>query len=662
MSLFTYYIALPTDLVVPNLIIGAISGRLFGLMSNFFKGLLNQSLEDPGVWALLGMAAAWSGTSRLTLTVVLVCLELTGDFDNIPGLLVVTIVSASIGRYLGPSLYHLELENNGVPFLDQSTNHKMLSRTIGSYVVDLNNLFFLRSEESVERIQEALKQTFGSFPVIKEVYIGDKVKIKPIGIVLYDKLEEAIRGISGGKLLRGISDNDIDDLMEKFPVSDLMNCSPTMVREGTSVAKVHKLIRTLGLKTVLVVDDDGCLIGIITRKDLIRLERLLHEEHGHEEHGHEEHGEEHFDLEAHKRNDKEQMELLTFPTHTTHPRLHMSTANSETFPLAKGSANQHFANSDGDLFPKVSLDTATSLHGPVSDNRPLSNSDEHTSVPQHLPAAPAVSAGDGVIDLTADDNTGKPESADSDGLTIPDHDITLDLSVASSSGPVTNFHSQTLSQSEVLPAFILKIKSQQFWQEFSFFSRPLKDYPSVSESDVCFSSNNGGQVMFDKSLTYFIEQVKELFQIENDVVLDFPGLKLSFYESSPLTDNYTPRQIYAFHLSLISHEQSTPDLNLPVKVTLIESQSCFKNRIQYLHSITSHPEEDHSVYEIIEEKEDEHSDIHYNEFSDLQYSENHEGDETIVIEEDTHEEIEVVDDSEDVYYLDDSEDKEGEYD
>ncbi|KAJ3124135.1 hypothetical protein HK098_001361 [Nowakowskiella sp. JEL0407] len=284
MSILTYYIALPTDLVIPNLIIGAISGRAFGLMVNFFKDKLSHSIEDPGVYALLGMAAAWSGTSRLTLTVVVVCLELTGDFGNIPGLLTVTVIAAALGRVLGPSLYHVELENNGVPFLDHEPGHGMHTRTIEEVLaVDVQKLFVMKEEEDISTIERAMTTTHGSFPVVRYVQDNGVTKMKPVGIVLWDRLAEALHKLEHGKLVKG---RDVSELERRFPVGDLMNISPVLIRQGTSVSKVFKLVRTLGLKSVLVVDHSGYLMGIISRKDLIRLERLLHEEHQrHKKHG-----------------------------------------------------------------------------------------------------------------------------------------------------------------------------------------------------------------------------------------------------------------------------------------------------------------------------------------------------------------------------------------
>ncbi|KAJ3050200.1 hypothetical protein HDU99_008730, partial [Rhizoclosmatium hyalinum] len=90
MSCLTYYVALPTDLVVPNLIMGAAAGRILGMVLNEIP----PGYVDPGAFALLGMAACWSGTSGLVLTVIAVTLELTGDFSYLPALIIVSFTAA----------------------------------------------------------------------------------------------------------------------------------------------------------------------------------------------------------------------------------------------------------------------------------------------------------------------------------------------------------------------------------------------------------------------------------------------------------------------------------------------------------------------------------------------------------------------------------------
>ncbi|KAJ1562458.1 hypothetical protein HK096_009470, partial [Nowakowskiella sp. JEL0078] len=54
--------------------------------------------------------------------------------------------------------------------------------------------------------------------------------------------------------------------------------------------------------------------------------------------------------------------------------------------------------------------------------------------------------------------------------------------------------------------------------------------PENKDSDVCFSAESNGHVVFNEPLSRLIVRIKELFDIKNDVILEFPELKLSFPE------------------------------------------------------------------------------------------------------------------------------------
>src|SRR2546426_664117 len=51
---------------------------------------------DPGLWAIVGMAALVGGTMQVPLTAVIFVLELTGDFAALPGLLIGSIAAAGV--------------------------------------------------------------------------------------------------------------------------------------------------------------------------------------------------------------------------------------------------------------------------------------------------------------------------------------------------------------------------------------------------------------------------------------------------------------------------------------------------------------------------------------------------------------------------------------
>ncbi|KAJ3137209.1 hypothetical protein HK100_000786 [Physocladia obscura] len=288
MSCLTYYIALPTDLVVPNLIIGAIAGRLVGISIN----TINPGFVDPGATALIGMTSLWSGTSGLVLTVIAVALELTGDFSFLPALIVASFTSAWVSKIIGPSLYHVEMENNGAPYLPEEPAN--LLRTTTTDKIMSRHIIVLETRETVARLKTILESaSHTGFPIVEKVRVSENdhnqhsttgsvehqygqstsnihIKYRPIGFVLWNRLEELLKEADE----REFPDNHLLDI-EAVSASN-----PLTVRNDATASKVFTLFRQLGLKRVFVVDDDGFLVGVVVRHDLIRpiLEKETKEE------------------------------------------------------------------------------------------------------------------------------------------------------------------------------------------------------------------------------------------------------------------------------------------------------------------------------------------------------------------------------------------------
>ncbi|KAJ3228730.1 hypothetical protein HDU81_005950 [Chytriomyces hyalinus] len=276
MSVATYYIALPTDLVVPNLIIGAAAGRMLGLLVN----TIQPGHVDPGAYALLGMAALWSGTSGLVLTVIAVALEMTGDFSALPALIIVTITSAGVSSTLGPSLYHSEMENNDAPYLPAEPNQ--LLRCITTKEIMHKEIVVVGRIETLADVKKVLRTfKYRGFPVVDTHFGENGIEIshkvmrgahhgsnnadvvqnhRPIGYVTRNRLNELVRDMEKSQYPETAT----------FDIESIIASSPMCVREDSTASKVYTLFRKVGLKRLFVVSQEGFLTGIVVRRDLIR--------------------------------------------------------------------------------------------------------------------------------------------------------------------------------------------------------------------------------------------------------------------------------------------------------------------------------------------------------------------------------------------------------
>ncbi|TPX36379.1 hypothetical protein SmJEL517_g01453 [Synchytrium microbalum] len=261
LSLLVHGIALPTDLIVPNLIIGATAGRLLGMLTNWFKLRLGQTLVDPGAYSLLGMAGFWSGTSRLLVTVILIGLESTFDLNYLPALLVVCIIATIVGNSLGGSMYHLEIHSQNLPFLAYEPPHHLHTITINTLMS--RPIMTLPPLASVLEIANVLKHcTHCGFPIVNE-------RREVLGLVLRSQLSRKLWGVNA-------TPSKDDDMID---ISLIMNESPCTIAEGATASKAYISFRTLALRHMLVIDHRHQLVGMITRKDFLNKAHGLGDHH-----------------------------------------------------------------------------------------------------------------------------------------------------------------------------------------------------------------------------------------------------------------------------------------------------------------------------------------------------------------------------------------------
>ncbi|KAI8805415.1 hypothetical protein BJ742DRAFT_775128 [Cladochytrium replicatum] len=131
----------------------------------------------------------------------------------------------------------------------------------------------------------------------------------------------------------------------------------------------------------------------------------------------------------------------------------------------------------------------------------------------------------------------------------------------------------TQQRSGALPAFVLEYQ-QTFYCMFS----PL---PSVPESDVLFLGN---EVEANEGWTvdHLCRELKNLFEIESDVVLEFTNLELSFYEGSQHTAARLDTLVQMHDALSASSGAEVHETSQPMKVLLLECRNSFERQWQSL--------------------------------------------------------------------------------
>lgn len=293
-ALFVYFllassmlgVALPHGSFIPGMIIGALSGRLAG---ELFYSYGLASSEDRGVYALVGSAAMLGGMTRMTLTLSAVLVEVTGDVEAMPIIMLALAVSSAVASRLSPeALDHILIHLTGLPYLDEEPPQileDLVARDVMSPRVQT-----LPQVCQVKAILKLLNQTtHNGFPVVRKTRDGPicgMVLRRQLLLLLHERAWEATRGRGGkGKArMTALRDRYVDahdmpnlgstrlvlseaDREMHLDLSLFMDPSPNLVFEVSPLPHVYHLFNKMGVRHVCVVNSDLSLVGIITRKD-----------------------------------------------------------------------------------------------------------------------------------------------------------------------------------------------------------------------------------------------------------------------------------------------------------------------------------------------------------------------------------------------------------
>lgn len=290
LSNITYGLNVSLGIFIPCLLVGAAWGRL---IASFMQlAFPHASFINPGKYALVGAAAQLGGTVRMTISLAVILIECTGNIWFALPIICTLTMAKWIGDYFNEGIYDTQIKMSKVPFLPWHCPEKVSA--LKAKKIMSEQIVTVRMKESVEYIVNILKNSpHGGFPVVDNIdsinrsygrLRGFILRSQLIVILKHSLFEETKKfwesEISIEKFRneypRYPNIDDIrlttDKLAKNYTISMeiFMNPSPYKVNQLTSVPRIYGLFRALGLRHLLVVDDDNILTGIITRNDFLK--------------------------------------------------------------------------------------------------------------------------------------------------------------------------------------------------------------------------------------------------------------------------------------------------------------------------------------------------------------------------------------------------------
>eukprot|EP00300_Choanocystis_sp_HF-7_P030792 c39749_g1_i1.p1 GENE.c39749_g1_i1~~c39749_g1_i1.p1 ORF type:complete len:257 (+),score=57.30 c39749_g1_i1:2-772(+) len=227
-------------------------------------------------------------------------MEGTQQTEYLLPIIFTTVIANYVGNTFNTGIFEMALALKQVPFLDHQTHHQFIvfqARHCMNPCVRVLNL-----TETVGRILEELHaNSHSGYPV---VVTGSR---RYTGFILRDQLLTMLETVefsadnvhSTGTLLVekhgpysrenfssvddwisflhvNLTDDDKDIALD---LESMMNAGPHVVTPDCPLSRAFLLFCAMGLRHLVVVDGHHKVVGVITRKDLLAMERIVCDNH-----------------------------------------------------------------------------------------------------------------------------------------------------------------------------------------------------------------------------------------------------------------------------------------------------------------------------------------------------------------------------------------------
>ncbi|KAH0606437.1 uncharacterized protein H6S33_004098 [Morchella sextelata] len=269
LTTITFGCKVPSGIIIPALDAGALFGRLVGL------SVIGAS---PGIFAMVGAAAALAGVTRMTLSLCVIMFELTGELEFVlPHMIAILVAKWTADSLEKEGIYDLAQMILGHPFLDAEAA-----------------ISAARKEDALVRKLIPPKQTMeeitvhlGSDGCVSRDLLEGKLALlrrrglMDAGLVLVE--DRMLRGyISEGELEFGLGKElgcnsvrlicDGEDVTQEdtLDLSMFVDQTPMVLSELAPMEYAVELFGKLGLRYVCVTRErTGELIGVVIKKRLV---------------------------------------------------------------------------------------------------------------------------------------------------------------------------------------------------------------------------------------------------------------------------------------------------------------------------------------------------------------------------------------------------------
>ncbi|MDD5020733.1 MAG: chloride channel protein [Endomicrobiaceae bacterium] len=224
---------------LPMLMLGSFLGYATGIISNYFGMEVNLVTIS-----IVGMGAFLAAVARTPITAVVMVFEMTGDYHNI----LPVMFSVAIADLVAEKLNHAPIYSTLILKQDAPSKEKTILTKIQAFDTMDSKICTISLETKVKDAVESMRRCdYDILPVSDE-------KEKLAGIITRDDLEDYI--------VRGNT--------TEASIEIIMNPDPLFIKQEDDLYKALFLLHSNGIKSIIVINRNRQIQGILSRDQIIQ--------------------------------------------------------------------------------------------------------------------------------------------------------------------------------------------------------------------------------------------------------------------------------------------------------------------------------------------------------------------------------------------------------
>jgi len=311
LTVVTFGIKVPAGIFIPSLGVGACAGRILGIGMQWLQlthpdSRLFRSCQGdldciiPGLYAMVGAAAALSGVTRTTVSLAVIMFELTDTLTYVVPVMLSVLVAKTVADTLEPKgIYDLVIELSQLPYLDSKHEYLWGNLQINDVTVRDVEVIRLDRLNTVKSLRDQLQALVSmgnddsGFPILRRDD-NDQNEMRLVGYIGANELEHALSIVAddadnevyfhttyahnlAASSISSLLETAQGPVMDPFDFSVYMDQAPLTVQSNSPLEMVHQFFVKLGARYVIITNTDGLYEGVIDKKIWLALLSELEE-------------------------------------------------------------------------------------------------------------------------------------------------------------------------------------------------------------------------------------------------------------------------------------------------------------------------------------------------------------------------------------------------